>query len=80
MKPIAAKKSIFRRMNSVFREKDFLFRTEQGIFSRPLKSLCDFASAAAKTALNRRNPAKFPVIFPVLRESEEQPIQPPQTA
>jgi hypothetical protein len=55
--------------NSLFREKDSLFRQEQGISRRLFKSLCDFASASAKTALNRPNFAKFPVNFPVLRES-----------
>jgi hypothetical protein len=67
-------------MFCLFREKDSLFRTEQGISHRPFKSLCDFALADAKTALNRRNLAKFPVIFPVLRESGEQPIRPLQIA
>src|SRR5258708_162905 len=59
-------------MNSLFREKDSLFRKEQGISRRLFKSLCDFASASAKTALNRPNFAKFPVIFPVIRESKDQ--------
>src|SRR5215471_16747227 len=56
-------------LNSLFREKGSLFRKEQGTSCKLFKSLCDFASASAKTALNRPKLTKFPVIFPVLRES-----------
>jgi hypothetical protein len=61
--------SLFRRMNSLFRKKDSLFRKEQGISRRRFKSLCDFASDIAETALNKPNFAKIPVNFPVIRES-----------
>jgi hypothetical protein len=55
-------------MNSLFLEKDSLFRKEQGISRRLFKPLCDFASASAKAALHTPNFAKFPALFPALRE------------
>jgi len=70
-------------MHSLFREKDSLFRKEQGISRRLFESLRDFASADAKTALNRSKFAKFPVIFPVFREFDQGrscPIRIPRIA
>jgi hypothetical protein len=55
--------------NSLFHQKDSLFRKEQGIFRRLFKMLCDFAAASGKTAPNKPSLPKFPVNFPVLRES-----------
>src|SRR6266404_2385051 len=65
---IAAENSLFRPMNSLFRGNRFPVLKRTGNLRRLFKSLCDFSSPCTKTALNRPNFAKFPVIFPVLRE------------
>jgi hypothetical protein len=53
----------------VFAHEIPCFPTEQGISDKALKEYRILALATSKEGQKARKPEKFPVIFPVLRES-----------
>jgi hypothetical protein len=64
--------TLFRRMNTLFGEKISLFSEEQGIGCKLLNPLGDRLPKPPKEAGIVRNFQKYPVIFPVMRECEDQ--------